>query len=260
MTNDIRNVRDIDWAKWRGAYGPSGSGPHDVADAIEALSAGPDDEERFAEAIELLSSHVWHQGSIYPVTAQVLPFLFEIMDGIPSDTLGAYDELAGFIPRCACSARIATRAKDPREREGSEDVLTALRSERARLLAWTRTPLRGDAVATMLQVSDLRSLVLTPNAELALEPRDVLLIVLGQLGEGGLVFDTDVLSWTARALEDLHHEVATSAASMLREAAGGDERPRSPPKLAALANALGRNERLDTVADLFFPLRIPNKR
>ena len=75
-----------------------------------------------------------------------------------------------------------------------------------------------------------------------------------------LVSGTDVLSWAARALEDLHHEVATAAASMLREAAAGDERPRAPPKLAALANALQRNDALDTVSALFFPLRIPNRR
>jgi hypothetical protein len=247
---------DIDWTKIEGAYGPSGGGRNDVAAAIDALRSGPEDEDAFADALSLLYSHAWHQGSIYSVTARVLPFVFEIAERASNDTSGAYDELFGFIPLCACTARFST---DAHERDAAKEVLRALRAEKARLIAWTRTPLRAYAVATLLQVPELQSFVLTPSAEVSLAESDVLRIVLTQLGGGGISFDAKVLEWTATALDALRHEVASSAATMLRDAASTNTRPRSPPKLAALAEALVRNDPLDTVSDLFFPLRVPKR-
>lgn len=70
-----QRVRGTDWASLDGAYGPSnGSRPAtDVPGMLMRLANGEPDED------DVLFSHVWHQGTIYPVTARVVPFLWDLL-------------------------------------------------------------------------------------------------------------------------------------------------------------------------------------
>jgi hypothetical protein len=65
-----RSIEQIDWSLLRGAYGPShrsSRGDH-VGATLLALARGADDDD-------VLLGHVWHQESIFPVTAVTTPFL-----------------------------------------------------------------------------------------------------------------------------------------------------------------------------------------
>lgn len=64
----------IDWGALQDAYGSAA----DVPDRLRALLS--DDEAVRSEAMGELFGRVWHQGTIYSVSAHVIPFLVELID------------------------------------------------------------------------------------------------------------------------------------------------------------------------------------
>lgn len=68
----LNGIDDIDWAALDGAYGPCTEAP----DILRGL-ASPDPDVA-GEAMFEFGSSVWHQGTVYPVTVEVVPFLVEL--------------------------------------------------------------------------------------------------------------------------------------------------------------------------------------
>jgi hypothetical protein len=64
-----REPDQLDWGKLRGPYGTGEHIPH----ALDDLRSN-DDKER-ASAVGFLMEHLWHQGTVYEVTAPAVPFL-----------------------------------------------------------------------------------------------------------------------------------------------------------------------------------------
>jgi hypothetical protein len=68
----LEGLDEIDWSVYRGAYGSCTEAP----EILRAI-ADPDPEAAREGRFEF-SSSIWHQGTVYPVTAQVVPFLIEL--------------------------------------------------------------------------------------------------------------------------------------------------------------------------------------
>ncbi|MFC4063949.1 HEAT repeat domain-containing protein [Actinoplanes subglobosus] len=68
----LNGIDDIDWAALDGAYGPCTEAP----DILRGL-ASPDPDV-VDEAMFEFGSSLWHQGTVYPATAEVVPFLVEL--------------------------------------------------------------------------------------------------------------------------------------------------------------------------------------
>ena len=69
----LERLDSIDWSSLTDAYGSA----KDVPVRIRALIS--DDEHIRADALNELFGSVWHQGTIYPVSAYVVPFLIELL-------------------------------------------------------------------------------------------------------------------------------------------------------------------------------------
>jgi hypothetical protein len=71
-------IDDVDWAALDGAYGPCTEAPG----ILRGLASS--DPDVAAEAVFEFASSIWHQGTVYPVTAEVVPFLIElaVTDGV----------------------------------------------------------------------------------------------------------------------------------------------------------------------------------
>ncbi|MEV6303634.1 HEAT repeat domain-containing protein [Actinoplanes sp. NPDC051861] len=68
----LNGIDDVDWSSLDGAYGPC-----DEAPEILRAIASPDPEVAGEGRYDFHSS-IWHQGTVYPVTAEVVPFLVEL--------------------------------------------------------------------------------------------------------------------------------------------------------------------------------------
>ena len=235
-----REARDVEWKKWPGTYGAE----RDVAAALETLRWGTDaDDDAFSDAWrDTLFAHAWHQGDVYPLTARVLHFVFEIVDRSPALTPpnATRTEVATFVLCCAASARAAAG-------DDERAVLAVLAQHVERLRAWVKTELCSIALATMLNMPELSARVLAGDEA---NPRDVLLTILEQ----AVWLDTPELAWAGRELARVSsHPVAARASQWLL---GRDGRAidRSDGRLSALAEALAGGDptpRLDALRDLF---------
>ncbi len=137
-------VRAVDWSKFPGAYGTK----RDVAHALEVLRFGKDaEDDDFSDAwLDVLCGHVWHQGTVYPVTAPVLPFVFDVVERSPAlaENGEVREAVAMFFAHCAASADA--------EAQGVHDVLVA---HEARLGRWLGTELGDAALIALLCVPAL---------------------------------------------------------------------------------------------------------
>ncbi|MBO3739012.1 hypothetical protein [Actinoplanes flavus] len=68
----LDGLDDIDWSALDGAYGPCTAAP----DILRAIASG--DPEAAGEGRYEFASSIWHQGTVYPATAEVIPFLVEL--------------------------------------------------------------------------------------------------------------------------------------------------------------------------------------
>ena len=71
----LEDLDTINWDGLGGAYGPAG----DAAEILRGL-ASPD-EGIAGEALDEFFSSIWHQGTVYPVTAVAVPFIVELAAG-----------------------------------------------------------------------------------------------------------------------------------------------------------------------------------
>ncbi len=69
----LERLDEVPWPTLTHAYGSAA----DVPDLLRALASG-DPDEREAALSELHGS-VWHQGTVYPATPHVVPFLLELL-------------------------------------------------------------------------------------------------------------------------------------------------------------------------------------
>jgi hypothetical protein len=238
-------VRAVDWAALKGAYGTM----RDVAAALELLQAGRDPIANFDEGTEILWTHVWHQGTIYEVTPVVLPFVLELVDLTRKrgdDKLAA--ELAEIVVHYAASARRFAQSTDDGDRAIGERMLATLSAGKARVHAWLKdTRLKERALATMLNVPDLAPHVLACEAGTA---QEVLLTILGRLPQ--VWFGERVLEWAVRRLRMEQHPVAQSAAEMLAELDPASKLADvDAERILAAGRALGDKARLDDLRERF---------
>jgi len=70
----LESLDRIDWSKLTHAYGAA----TDVPELLRAL-ASPDEDAR-EHAIYELQGNIWHQGTVYPASAQAVPFLVELLN------------------------------------------------------------------------------------------------------------------------------------------------------------------------------------
>ncbi|MBO0610452.1 HEAT repeat domain-containing protein [Myceligenerans salitolerans] len=71
----LDDVDTITWSDLSGAYGPAG----DAAEILRGL-ASPE-EDVAGEALDEFFSSIWHQGTVYPVTAAAVPFVVDLAAG-----------------------------------------------------------------------------------------------------------------------------------------------------------------------------------
>ncbi|WP_419707003.1 hypothetical protein [Promicromonospora sp. NFX87] len=71
----LEDLDTINWDSSGGAYGPAG----DAAEILRGL-ASPD-EGVAGEALDEFFSSIWHQGTVYPVTAVAVPFIVDLAAG-----------------------------------------------------------------------------------------------------------------------------------------------------------------------------------
>jgi hypothetical protein len=202
--------------------------------------------------MDVLETHVWHQGTIYKLTQVVLPFVLELVDLTRRrhDDKGA-EELAGVVVHCAQSAREFAQSTDQENRALGEAVLAILTAEQGRLRSWKQdSVLREYALAAMLNIPALWPGVLACDEVHRVTEEEVLATILGRLPHGW--FDATVLDWAARKLEAKQHPVTQAAAQMLAEAASGLELDSiDAERIAAVGSALGSQAMLDDLRERF---------
>jgi hypothetical protein len=243
------SVREVAWSRLPGCHGQV----RDIAGALETLRFEKDVEsDSFSDAWrDVLFGHAFHQGTIFPVTAHVLPFVFDIVDHSPALAKRASQErteIAMFVACCASSAlRAASSPQSPDHASGRE-VLATLGAHADRLRAWTRSDLRAVAIATMLNVPELASGVLGGEEY---EVEDVLSAILVH----ARWLSPSVLAWAGEALARLStHPVAAAASRLL---IGAETRTNSvdDARFRALAEALASagtlEQRFDPLRDVF---------
>ncbi len=194
-------VRAIDWSELPGAYGTD----RDPVAALEALRTGPSAEDEFAEACDdFLWGHVWHQGTIYPLTPKVLPFVLEVLLHRPEEEEAEpYREMAEIILACAASAR------DDRESDIGAEVLAVLAKHGDQLRALTS--LSDCMLAAMACVPALADQVL---AGAAYPPRDVAAAIVSRVDR--IAFEPSLLIWAAPHVAAVKHAVTRAAAEILK--------------------------------------------
>jgi len=234
MTRRWPEARAIDWNRLPGAYGVD----RDVAGALETLRfARNADSDAFSDAWhDVLLGHVWHQGSIYPVTAHVLPFVFDVVDCSPAlsdPSTPARQEIAALVLMMASSARRAAQSSASDERAAGEGVLRALAAHEGRLRAWMEKDLRSLAIAAMLHLPELGARLLEGEGEAS--TGDVLTAVL----EHSMWLEGAAVEWAAREVARIDHPV-TQRASQLLSAPRTSRGRAAADRLAALAGVLAQ--------------------
>jgi hypothetical protein len=240
-------VRNLDWRQWPGAYGHE----RDVAGALETLRFGTNvDDDAFSNAwLEVLYAHVWHQGTLYPVTAHVLPFVFDIIEASPALTRRseARREIARFVLCCAASARRDLTAQQG-DLAAAHSVLAALSAHSARVRSWFRTDLETIALAVLLNVPEETDSLLGGSE---VRPERLLAAILvhsGWVPQG-------LLPWASTQLSRRStHPVATRACRLL-ESTDSRAIEANEARFAALASAIrgrgGLDKHLESLRDLF---------
>lgn len=71
----LKDLDTINWNGLDGAYGPAG----DTVEILRGLASS--DEEVAGEALDEFFSSIWHQGTVYPVTAAAVPFIVDLAAG-----------------------------------------------------------------------------------------------------------------------------------------------------------------------------------
>lgn len=77
----MRGLDSVDWEALEHAYGPA----RDVPARLPLLVSR--NARQRAQAMEWLTGSLWHQGSVYPATAEAVPFLLEALPSAPEPAL-----------------------------------------------------------------------------------------------------------------------------------------------------------------------------
>ncbi len=119
----LAGVGDVDWSAVTHAHGPA----TDVPALLRAAVSDDPDHRDFAW--QLLFETVWHQGTVYPASTKVVPFLYRLLDndGVPDQWQAAL-LLASIADG---HSGLAVHATDPQ----SVEIFERIAAERGSTLA-----------------------------------------------------------------------------------------------------------------------------
>ncbi|MEM6990114.1 MAG: hypothetical protein AAF721_06445 [Myxococcota bacterium] len=198
-------VAAVPWALLEGAYGVSdANGEHgeatDVRGALLALASETEtDSDEWSEAIEVLQSHVWHQGTIYPVTVAALPIVIALAVELPPERRL---ELA----QCAALMVMGSDADDSLL---GRDIRRIVAQHEDALLEWLNDERQECLAAICVAVPELRPRYLDLLEHATVEPGGR--VVLAHESEP----PTWAMRWAARAVCGDDRGMATVAAVIL---------------------------------------------
>jgi len=132
MSRPLSELEDVDWGSLAGAYGPGGRG---VAAGLRGVYDR--DEDARMDALDVLQSHVCHQGDIYEVTPYVIPFATHVVDDPRAPARG---DVALFLAVVAESARRYSQSAVQEERNLGARTLRTLSDERDSIGRWWSDP------------------------------------------------------------------------------------------------------------------------
>lgn len=84
----LETLDTVDWASYEHAYGAA----DDVPQLLRELVSSNEEERK--QSLYQLYGNIWHQGTIYEATVQALPFLLEILEGVPPEQ---QEDIAGLV-------------------------------------------------------------------------------------------------------------------------------------------------------------------
>jgi hypothetical protein len=239
-------LRAVPWASLQGAYGASdgsvtraggyrlGDIPRALLTLADVTDAGGDDA---LDALDVLQSHAWHQGDIYPVTAHVVPFAVALSSAPEVVVRG---DVAYWLALVADSASRYAAGTDAGNRANAEATFGALLAHRRTVIGWIGGDHDAAALVVASRVPGMGDDLL---AALSAARR---ISVAGWLSLAELESPPAwALDRAATALEDRDEDVRTAAALLLgrRARPTGDlaarvEAALAPGALAALGRAV----------------------
>jgi len=167
-------VQRVDWKALSGAYGPSDGSVRstgrlmdgtsvetvlgNVPEALTLLATERDTEsDEWADAMDVLCSHVSHQGDIYEVTPRVVPFIFDLLS-MPE--VAGPRGLAECLVLWAESAKRYEASAQPEDRALGRSLDAALALHAPEVAGWLGGDLEQEAVLVAAYSSRLRAPVL----------------------------------------------------------------------------------------------------
>jgi hypothetical protein len=181
----------VAWEALHHAYGPA----DDLPAVIRA--AASTDEQEARGAVEELFSSVFHQGTVYPASVAVVPFVAELA-------------VSPAVHHRYLLVYLLGGMADPREAHGAEGgaVRAGLIAQVPRLLLLLTDPdprVRETAAYTLAQCPEMAGLVVARLRERwAVE--DVPLVRASLLAAGGRLDPAECADWLSEALASAFHE------------------------------------------------------
>lgn len=151
----LRAVAVVPWGELHGAYGPSDGtaeyGASDVADALQVLARELDvDGDAWCDAMDVVLGHVWHQGTIYPVTVHAWPLVLRLADELP---VPRRSEVARALALLVLAA--VHGLDDPETAPIGQRVLDLVRRHAHVILAWVHDERHEATAAVVLAMPEL---------------------------------------------------------------------------------------------------------
>jgi hypothetical protein len=182
----------VDWESLDDVVWESGGGDADldVAAALRLLRFAEEDEDgEYGDILTvLLYEHGWSQGRVFPVTAQLIPYVLDIVEQAPvlEQDPAEQEEAARFIPLVAAAAH-------DRPSPAGQAVLQSLLASKDRLIAWLDAAWSFEAALSMLHVPGLRPVLFEAPHRQAL---------LSAILSSANLADAEARAWAALELEN----------------------------------------------------------
>jgi len=146
----LQDARSVQWASLRGAYGYSDASDHyrDPLGMLRVFATECDvDSGVWGDAYDdCFLAHVWHQYTIYPVTAMAIGYAVRIASLRSSVAAEPTAQIAIGLRLIAESAGRWTKDPESRNRELGEAVAAAFVAHGNYIRAWVGKPLEEHAI------------------------------------------------------------------------------------------------------------------
>jgi HEAT repeat len=223
----LSGLDGVAWKALHHAYGPA----DDLPAAIRA--AASTDEQEADAAVEALFSSVFHQGTVYPASVAVVPFVAELA-------------VTSAVHHRHLLVYLLGGMADPRQAHGPDvaAVGSALTAQVPRLLPLLADPdpkVREAAAYTLAQCPEMAGLVVARLRQ-RWPVEDVALVRASLLAAGGRLDPAGCGRWLSAALDDRQAAVRAAAALAIVRAglAAGDQPAGTAASLAAELGAHAR--------------------